>query len=110
MIRADFDRLLAWMEDREHDLLGYKRGEYASEEDVLQNFRQNADFLGVTPESLCFVYAMKHIQSIGRAVGRPECHADLGVGRARGARAEDLRRQELPGATGRDTIGEGTGT
>ena len=71
MIRADFDRLLAWMEDREHDLLGYKRGECASEEDVLQNFRQNADFLGVTPESLCFVYAMKHIQSIGRAVGDP---------------------------------------
>ena len=71
MRRQEFESLLGGMEEREHALLGYKRGEYASEADVLENFRQNADFLGVTPEFLCLMYAMKHVQSIARAVNDP---------------------------------------
>lgn len=49
-------------------LLDWKRNEYASSEDRLQNFREVAGFLGQRPAEVALLYLMKHIQSIAQAV------------------------------------------
>lgn len=48
----------------ESNLLSFKRGEYATDLDVLKNFRQQADFIGSTTTGICMVLAFKHIQGI----------------------------------------------
>lgn len=68
MHREQFEALINEFIDEELKLLGWKRTEYTSTEDVLQNFKQNADFLGMTPEEVCMVYMTKHYQSIVLAV------------------------------------------
>lgn len=73
MNRQHFNTLLDDFEKKEQSLLGYKRSEYASEDgDVLVNFKENAEFLGMTPEEVCFTYLMKHIQAIRNGVYNPD--------------------------------------
>lgn len=49
-------------------ILNWKRGEYSSNEDRLQNFREVAAFMGLRPAEVALTYLMKHIQSIALAV------------------------------------------
>jgi hypothetical protein len=49
-------------------ILNWKRGEYSSNEDRLQNFREVAAFMGLRPAEVALTYLMKHIQSITLAV------------------------------------------
>lgn len=73
MNRQHFDTLLGDFEKREQSLLGYKRSEYASEDgDVLVNFKENGEFLGMPPEEVCLTYLMKHIQAIRKGVCDPD--------------------------------------
>ncbi len=47
----------------------WKRGEYSPNEDILQNFRKVAEFLGRTPAEVALAYnLMKDVQSIALAV------------------------------------------
>lgn len=68
MEREQFDKLISEFVDEELKLLGWKRTEYTSTDDVLQNFKQNAKFLGMTPKQIAIVYLTKHYQSIVIAV------------------------------------------
>jgi len=52
----------------EAKILDYKRGEYSSDNDRLQNFREVAEFLGQRPSEVALAYLLKHIQSIALAV------------------------------------------
>ena len=61
------DKLLKHIEHRINkckEVLGYKNSEYASQQDVMSNFKNAANFLGVTPEKVAFSYMMKHFESI----------------------------------------------
>jgi len=49
-------------------ILDWKRNEYSSGADALQNFREIADFLGQRPSEVALAYLLKHIQSISLAV------------------------------------------
>jgi len=63
-----FEKLASEFLQYEEGLLNWKRGEYSSEEDRLQNFREIADFLGQRPAGVALSYLLKHIQSITLAV------------------------------------------
>lgn len=52
----------------EAKILDWKRGEYSSNDDRLQNFREVAAFMGLRPAEVALTYLMKHIQSITLAV------------------------------------------
>ena len=52
----------------EAKILDWKRGEYSTNEDRLQNFREVATFLERRPAEVALAYLMKHIQSIALAV------------------------------------------
>jgi hypothetical protein len=63
----DKKKLLKHIEHRINkckDVLSYKNSEYASQQDVMSNFRNAANFLGTTPEKVAFCYMMKHFESI----------------------------------------------
>ena len=67
-----FDELIAEFYARESLILGWKRGEYSTNTDRLQNFREVADFIGdkpivITPSVVALIYLLKHIQSIKNA-------------------------------------------
>jgi len=49
-------------------LLDWKRGEYSSDDNRLQNFCEVADFLSRKPSEVALVCLLKHIQSISLAV------------------------------------------
>lgn len=68
MERKQFEGIVDELVQKELDLLGWKRTEYTSSKDVLQNFKQNAQFLGMEPEEIALVYLTKHYQSIVIAV------------------------------------------
>lgn len=70
------DKLLKHIEQRINkckDVLGYKNSEYASQQDVMLNFKNAANFLGTTPEKVAFGYMMKHFESVKSIVydGKP---------------------------------------
>mgnify|MGYP001114146324 CR=1 FL=1 len=52
----------------ESKILDWKRGEYSSNEDVLQNFHEVAEFLEQRASEVALVWLLKHIQSIALAV------------------------------------------
>lgn len=64
----DFEKLVQEFLGQEAKLLNWKAGEYATDEDRLLNFRQVADFRGVRPIDVAWMYAMKHIQSINLVI------------------------------------------
>lgn len=45
-----------------------KRRNYASDADPLVNFRVVGEMSGLKPEQVAYVYTLKHIQAIGKAV------------------------------------------
>ena len=63
-----FEVLCEEFADHEVHLLAWKRNEYASGEDRLQNFREVAGFLGQKPAEVALVYLLKHVQSIALSV------------------------------------------
>jgi hypothetical protein len=68
MTSIEFENLRDEFLTKESAILEWKRGEYTSGEDRLQNFREVAGFLGQRPAEVALSYLMKHIQSITRAV------------------------------------------
>jgi hypothetical protein len=73
-----FDNLYNMFEGAERDLLLTKRSEYAADVDVLINFKVTAKQLGMTPEAVCLVFMMKHIQAIAKAAMKPDTRLGWG--------------------------------
>jgi hypothetical protein len=71
MDKQSFENLYNMFEGAERSLLITKRSEYAADTDVLVNFKTTANQLGITPEEVCLVFMMKHIQAIAKAAMRP---------------------------------------
>jgi len=63
-----FEVLCEEFADHEVHLLAWKRNEYASGEDRLQNFREIADLTGASMAQVALLYLLKHVQSIKNAV------------------------------------------
>ncbi|MFA7186517.1 MAG: hypothetical protein WC082_16570 [Victivallales bacterium] len=68
MTPEQFNELCKEFLQKEEAILNWKRSEYSSKEDRLQNFREVAEFLGQRPSEVALAYLMKHIQSIALAV------------------------------------------
>jgi len=68
MTKDCFEELLEEFLEHEAGILEWKRGEYAPNDDRLQNFREVAAFLNKRPAEVALTYLMKHIQSIALAV------------------------------------------
>ena len=63
-----FEVLCEEFADHEAHILAWKRGEYTSGEDRLQNFREIAALTGTSMPQVALTYLLKHIQSIKNAV------------------------------------------
>ena len=59
-----FNELVQEFLENEEHTLGWKRGEYSSDTDRLQNFREVALFEGRTMPEVVMSWLLKHIQSI----------------------------------------------
>ena len=68
MTNEHFEEIREEFLEHESKILDWKRGEYSSNDDRLQNFREIATFLGQRPAEVALTYLMKHIQSIALAV------------------------------------------
>lgn len=68
MTPVQFEEICEEFTKREAQLLAWKRNEYASGEDRLQNFRQVAEWTGQRSAEVALSYLLKHIQSISLAV------------------------------------------
>jgi len=68
MTPQQFENLRDEFLTHEVRILDWKRGEYAPNDDRLQNFREVATFLERRPAEVALAYLMKHIQSIALAV------------------------------------------
>lgn len=68
MTLESFENLREEFLEHEAGILEWKRGEYAPNDDRLQNFREVAAFLNKRPAEVALTYLMKHIQSITLAV------------------------------------------
>lgn len=68
MTPQQFENLRDEFLTHEARILDWKRGEYAPNDDRLQNFREVAAFFGQRPAEVALTYLMKHIQSIALAV------------------------------------------
>ena len=53
---------------KEQEILNWKRKEYSSQDDRLQNFREIAALTGTNMPQVALTYLLKHIQSIKNAV------------------------------------------
>jgi hypothetical protein len=60
----EFEKLYKDFEEHERSLLLTKRSEYAMSDDCLSNFKATAASAGMTPEEVCIVLMMKHVQAI----------------------------------------------
>ena len=68
MTPQKFNDLCEEFLDKEQLIMNWKRGEYASGEDRLENFRTVGNFSGKKPSVIALIYLLKHIQSIAVAV------------------------------------------
>lgn len=64
MNRMDFEKLVNGTLNECIGIMGKKGNDYAGNEDVLRNFKLNAERLGLRPEQIWAVYFMKHIDAI----------------------------------------------
>lgn len=64
MTNADFAKLRKVAFDARTNLLNQKNADYASEKDVLSNFKTLAEWLNTDPYQIWAVYAMKHVFAI----------------------------------------------
>lgn len=78
MDRETFEELYKEFEDMERNLLLTKRKEYAVDEDCLSNFKVTAELLGVSPEEVCCVFLLKHVQSVAMAAKRSDTRLSWG--------------------------------
>lgn len=53
---------------KEQEILNWKRKEYSSQDDRIENFRTVGRFLNQKPSVIALIYLLKHIQSIAVAV------------------------------------------
>lgn len=63
-----FDNLVDEFIEKERAIMGWKAGEYSSNTDRLQNFREIALLLDCSIKDVALMYLLKHIQSISLAV------------------------------------------
>ena len=63
-----FNAIFAEFTDKEDTILAWKRGEYSSGDDRLQNFREIAALTGTSMSQVALTYLLKHVQSIKNAV------------------------------------------
>ena len=63
-----FGQLYNEFMQHEEALLSWKAGEYSTDEDRLQNFREIAVLTGTRMSQVALTYLLKHIQSIKNAV------------------------------------------
>jgi len=63
-----FGQLYNEFMQHEEALLSWKAGEYSTDEDRLQNFREIADLTGASMAQVALLYLLKHVQSIKNAV------------------------------------------
>ena len=68
MTNQGFENLREGFLSKEAELLEWKGQEYGSNYDRLLNFKEIANFTGLKEVDVCFLYLMKHIQSIGLAI------------------------------------------
>lgn len=68
----DMDRVVDEFSEKTISLLRSKAADYANDEDRLKNFREVASAANTTPEKVCFIYMMKHVQAIGNMVDRDD--------------------------------------
>jgi hypothetical protein len=62
-----FEKLLTEFESEERALLIGKRKEYAVNSDCLSNFKATAMATSMSPEDVCVVLLMKHVQAIAKS-------------------------------------------
>ena len=68
MDNCEFENLREKFLSKEAELLEWKGQEYGSNYDRLLNFKEISKFVGLNEADVCFLYLMKHIQSIGLAI------------------------------------------
>lgn len=68
MTPEQFNELCKDFLQKEEALLSWKAGEYSTDEDRLQNFREIAAFTGTRMSQVALLYLLKHVQSIKNAV------------------------------------------
>ena len=73
-----FEEILGQFESEEHILLLGKRKEYAVDEDCLSNFKATAKATSMSPEDVCVVLLMKHVQAIAKAAHDPSTRLGFG--------------------------------
>lgn len=73
MLRSEVISLLKYLSDKELVINDTKGEEYAiGNEDALNNFKQVAEMIGVTPLQVCLVYTYKHFCAIASHAKRGE--------------------------------------
>ena len=68
MTKDCFEELREEFLEHEAGILEWKRGEYAPNDDRLQNFREVAALTGLRLSEVALIWLLKHIQSIALAV------------------------------------------
>jgi len=68
MNSKEFDKLVNATIDTCKDIMISKGGEYAHGDDRLDNFKRNAQQMGLNPEDVWMVYFRKHLDAITMAV------------------------------------------
>jgi hypothetical protein len=68
MKAKEFDKLVNDTVDACKEILISKGGEYAHGDDRLDNFKRNAEQMGLTPEDVWMIYFRKHLDAITTAV------------------------------------------
>lgn len=64
MQRKNWDNFLDYLQKKQKEMFIKKRGQYATEDDVLKNFKQTALMNRETPERSLWGFVSKHINSI----------------------------------------------
>ena len=65
MTNSDFLRLLDTLQKQEAAILENKGKDYTiGSEDRLDNFKRNAEHMGLKPKQVCYVYLSKHLDAI----------------------------------------------
>ncbi len=97
MLPEDFANMIIEFKDKEDNIMEWKKGEYSTRTDRLQNFKEVGAFMGITPREVALLYMMKHIQSIAVAIktGRYDWAWETEDGEAIKQRIADARNYLL---------------
>lgn len=86
MTELEFNRLREQFNDECTQALGLKGKEYSGVGDRLGNFKRLATALGLSPEKICLVYMVKHIEAIHSFVRDGKVYSEPIRGRLMDAR------------------------